>query len=415
MNTHDDHEPAGQGLGAETGTKTDTTPLAASDTTSPAPVGAVILDDLETALRCYVSLPSEAAGVAVVLWIAATHAQPAWAHAPRLVIRAPEKRCGKSRLLDVVEGACHDPFITVNATAAAVYRSITQDPPTMLVDEADTIFGPKADNHEDLRGLLNAGHQRNRPAKRYDPHKNRVETISTFAMAALAGIGRMPDTIEDRAVIVQMRRRTTGEQVAPYRHRRDRPRLQKLSERLHGWLRDDLPALEAAEPVMPVEDRTADTWEPLIAIADHAGSDWPHRARAALLTLQDQRDEEPSDRIRLLTDCHTAFVTEQALPTAQLLRHLRADPEAPWAEYGPRGEGLSAKKLGELLKEYGIQSVQMRVPGLGKTRGYQRAAFADAWHRYTPELVTNSNDGGSTRPDLPLTLVKPPQGDLRGA
>ncbi|OLM28323.1 DNA primase [Pseudonocardia sp. Ae717_Ps2] len=78
----------------------------------------------------------------------------------------------------------------------------------MLVDEADTIFGPKADGHEDLRGLLNAGHQRNRPAKRYDPHKNRVETISTFAMAALAGIGRMPDTIEDRAVVVQMRRRT---------------------------------------------------------------------------------------------------------------------------------------------------------------------------------------------------------------
>lgn len=131
--------------------------------------------------------------------------------------------------------------------------------------------------------------------------------------------------------------------------------------------------------------------------------------------MQDQGDEEQSERIRLLTDCHTAFVTEQALPTAQLLRYLRADPEAPWAEYGPRGEGLSAKKLGELLKEYGIQSVQMRVPGLGKTRGYQRAAFADAWRRYTPELVTNSNDGGSTRPDLPLTLVKPPQGDLRGA
>ncbi|OLM28358.1 DNA primase [Pseudonocardia sp. Ae717_Ps2] len=232
VNTHDHHEPAGQHLGAETGTKTDTTPLATARRHRPWP-GRGRPARRPGGGAAPLRLPAVGGGRGrVTLWIAATHAQPAWAHAPRLVIRAPEKRCGKSRLLDVVEGACHQPFITVNATAAAVYRSITQDPPTMLVDEADTIFGPKADGHEDLRGLLNAGHQRNRPAKRYDPHKNRVETISTFAMAALAGIGRMPDTIEDRAVVVQMRRRTPTEQVAPYRHRRDRPRLQKLSERL---------------------------------------------------------------------------------------------------------------------------------------------------------------------------------------
>ncbi|WP_075334732.1 hypothetical protein [Pseudonocardia sp. Ae717_Ps2] len=57
-------------------TKTDTTPLAPPGGTDPGPDGAVLLDDLEAALRRYVSLPSEAAGVAVTLWIAATHAQP---------------------------------------------------------------------------------------------------------------------------------------------------------------------------------------------------------------------------------------------------------------------------------------------------------------------------------------------------
>jgi hypothetical protein len=230
-------------------------------------------------------LPSPAAAVGVVLWIAATHAQPAWAHAPRLVIRAPEKRCGKSRLLDVIEALCWNPFITVNSSPAAVYRSITSDPPTLLVDEADTIFGPKADGNEDLRGLLNAGHQRNRPAKRYDAAANRVESIPTFAMAALAGIGAMPDTIEDRAVIIRMRRRAPGETVAPYRHKRDRPALRKLAAELNDWLRADLKALEQAAPHMPVEDRAADTWEPLIAVADHAGGGWPDRARAAVLAL----------------------------------------------------------------------------------------------------------------------------------
>ena len=219
--------------------------------TGPAADGAAILAQLHTALTRYVILPSAEAAVAVALWIAATHAQAAWAHAPRLVIRAPEKRCGKSRLLDIVEGTCHAPLITVNASPAAVYRAIGTDvPPTLLVDEADTIFGGKnADANEDLRGLLNAGHQRNRPAIRWDDATRRLETIPTFAMAALAGIGAMPDTIEDRAVVIRMRRRAPGETVAPFRHRRDRPALTALAAELARWLGAHLPELEKAEPV----------------------------------------------------------------------------------------------------------------------------------------------------------------------
>lgn len=229
--------------------------------------GSALLDAVRAALTTYVVLPTPEVADAVTLWIAATHAQPAWAHAPRLVIRAPEKRCGKSRLLDIVEGTCHRPLITVDASPAAVYRSITDDPPTLLVDEADAIFGPKADTNEGLRGLLNAGHQRNRPAVRYDTATKQVITIPTFAMAALAGIGNLPDTIEDRAVVVRMRRRTPAEHAAPYRHRRDRPALHALGRRLHGWLRADLAALERAQPTMRAEDRAADTWNP--------SSPWP--------------------------------------------------------------------------------------------------------------------------------------------
>src|SRR5690348_18238059 len=100
--------------------------------TQPRPDGAALLDVLLEALTRYVIFPTPEAADAVTLWVAATHAQPAWPHAPRLVIRAPEKRCGKSRLLDMVEATCHDPFITVNSSPAAVYRSITDDPPTLL-------------------------------------------------------------------------------------------------------------------------------------------------------------------------------------------------------------------------------------------------------------------------------------------
>jgi hypothetical protein len=304
-------------------------------TATPAPPidGAALLDQLHTFLTRYVIFSSPEAADAVTLWIAATHAQAAWAHAPRLVIRAPEKRCGKSRLLDTVEGTCHNPLITVNASPAAVYRAIGSDrPPTLLVDEADTIFGGKnADSNEDLRGLLNAGHQRNRPAIRWDNNTHQLEKIPTFAMAALAGIGAMPDTIEDRAVVIRMRRRAPGESVKPFRHRRDRPVLMEVAAALAEWVSAHLPELERAEPVMPLEDRAADTWEPLIAVADLAGGEWPERGRHAAEVLNAERDGNTvsSDRMRLLSDCRAAFGTNDAIPTAVLLERLKSDPEAP--------------------------------------------------------------------------------------
>ncbi|GIF66753.1 hypothetical protein Ais01nite_47880 [Asanoa ishikariensis] len=352
-----------------------------------APNGTTILDQLHDTLTRYVVLPSPEATDAVTLWIAATHAVPAWAYAPRLVIRAPEKRCGKSRLLDVVEATCRNPLITVNASTAAVYRSIgTDDPPTILLDEADTVFGPKAgEGNEDLRGLLNAGHQRNRYTIRWDHARNRLERIPTFAMAALAGIGAMPDTIEDRAVIVRMRRRAPGENVAPYRQRRDGPALKHLADSLDLWLRANLARLERAEPDMPLEDRAADTWEPLIAVADLAGGEWPDRGRHAAETLTAERDGDSasSDRIQLLTDCRAAFGEHSALPTSALIERLKADPEAPWADYG--GTGLTAMRLGTLLREYGITSQNIRFgPPHGQAKGYRRDDFTDAWHRYCP-------------------------------
>ena len=350
-----------------------------SDTT-----GAGLLDQLHTALTRYVILPSPQAVDAVVLWIAATHAQPAWAHAPRLVIRAPEKRCGKSRLLDVVEAVCHEPLITVNASPSAVYRSITDDPPTMLVDEADTIFGAEAASNEDLRGLLNAGHQRNRPAIRFDANTRKVESIPTFAMAALAGIGAMPDTIEDRAVVIRMRRRAPGESVSPYRHRRDRPVLMQLAGHINDWLRRELGSLERAEPDMPLEDRAADTWEPLIAIADQAGATWPERARQAAVDLlaEANDNDQGTVRTRLLIDCRAAFGEEQVIATGELLRQLNSDLESPWRDYGP--QGLTPAKLAKLLADFEIRSANVRFPDGSQAKGYRRSDFTDAWARYCP-------------------------------
>jgi hypothetical protein len=189
--------------------------------------GAETLDLVHYTLTRYVVFPSPEAAVAVALYAAATHAMPRLEFAPRLVIKSPEKRCGKSRLLDVLGQLVARPLTTSDISAAALVRSIPDDePPTILLDEADATFGKalKGDEKaEHLRGILNAGFTRDRPYKRWDVTTRRVEDCPTFAMAVLAGIGSMPDTVEDRAVVISMRRKAAGERVAKYRIRRDKP------------------------------------------------------------------------------------------------------------------------------------------------------------------------------------------------
>lgn len=371
------------------------------------PDGAALLDELRTLLLRYVVFPSAEAADAMTLWIAATHAQTAWEHAPRAATVSPEKRCGKSRLMDVAEGTCYDSLVTVNISSAALVRAVSdEDPPTLFIDEADTIFGPKAgDNHEDLRGIINAGYQRGRPYIRYDITRRCNESLPTFSMAMLAGIGDLPDTIMDRAVVIRMRRRAPGENVAPYRTRRDRPALHDLRDRLTIWARKHLDRLRLAEPKMPVEDRAADTWEPLIAMADLAGAHWPKRGRKAALVLvnaEASADAEASLGARLLSDIKDTFESMSNvsfLPSAELASLLLKIGDAPWREFGARGDGLTQRTLATQLKPYGVNS---RHNAAKTARGYHRDDFKDPFDRYlTPKSVRASEkpaDQGE-RPD----------------
>ncbi|SCE52685.1 Protein of unknown function [Streptomyces sp. DvalAA-14] len=362
------------------------------DGDQPPSEGATLLDELRSAVARYVVAPSPEALDAVTLWIAATHLQPAWQHAPRLAIVAPTKACGKSRLLDVLHETVHDPFITVNSTPAAIFRSISEQPPTLLVDEADTIFGSVkvAEKNEEMRGLLNAGHQRNRPTTRVMGPEHKPVKFPTFAMAAIAGIGDLPDTIMDRAVVIRMRKRLETEHVDDFRTRTDVPFLQGVRDRLADWL---APLLEEASdlvPPMPVRDRAADTWEPLVAVADLAGGGWPQRARAACRVMTDREKGNDQDRglkIRILVDIRAAFARHgnpSALPTDTLLHTLNAHPEAPWREHGP--DGLTARRLQMLLGDYEVRSTNRRFPDGTQRRGYACADFTDAWNRYCPAL-----------------------------
>jgi len=378
----------------------------ATATPTPTP-----LDLVEDKLRAHVVFPSEHEPVAVTLWIAATHAQPAWDHATRMVIRSPIKRCGKSRLLDLVYGLAHQVMMTANVSVAALVHSIDADePPTILMDEADTTFGrgQKTEFNEPLRGLLNAGFQRNRPYIRWDPVKRQREESPTFAMAALAGIGRLPDTIEDRAVIVNLRRRRRDETVQPFRVR-DVPSLEPLRDKLGDWVRDRLPVLKGATPTLSLEDRDADVWEPLIAIADQAGGTWPERARATANALTQGAEEDEAEL--LLQHIYEAFHQSDGtrrMASRDLVEALFDREDGPWAAMWKQDVSRKQNesgvwvddyrvvgvKLAAMLKPFGIEGRKVKVPGMVKPlQGYRVEDFTDTWSRLGIGDGTNRTQG----------------------
>jgi hypothetical protein len=248
---------------------------------APDPTAAELLDRVEAFLGRFVSYPTDpkrgaVARVAHTLWIAHTHLMDAWESTPRLAFLSPEPGSGKTRGLEVTELLVPRPVHAMNTTPAYLFRKVA-DPagaPTILYDEIDTVFGPKAKDNEDTRGMLNAGHRRGAKAGRCVVRGNNVvtEELDAYCAVAVAGIGDLPDTILSRSVIVKMRRRAPGEHIEPFRYRVHAPAGHDLRDQLATWADTVRDKLADAWPDMPegIEDRNADVWEPLLAVADVA-------------------------------------------------------------------------------------------------------------------------------------------------
>jgi hypothetical protein len=359
------------------------------DPTRPDFDAAELLNDVEKFIRRFVVFPSEAAYVAVTLWVAHTHLMDLFDSTPRLAFLSPEPGSGKSRSLEVVNLMVPRAMYAVSATTAALYRSVADQAgrPTILFDEIDTVFGPKAKDNEELRGLLNQGHRRSGVTYRCvgDGAAQTVAAFPSYAAVAMGGLGWLPDTILTRSVIVRMRRRAEGEEVSAFRERVHEPEGHELRKRLAEWTDQVGPTLIGVYPEMPdgVKDRPADVWEPLLIMADAAGGHWPKRSRdACLFMLATATPAAVSLGIRLLTDIRDVFAKTgaEAMFTAHLLSALYEIDDAPWADL-KQGRPLTNRTLAQFLGEYEIKSGNVYV-GADQAKGYQRAWFADAWARY---------------------------------
>jgi uncharacterized protein DUF3631 len=346
--------------------------------------GAAVLDDTAAFISRFVVLSEADQPVAGTLWLAHTHAIEAADTTPRLVISSPEKRSGKSRLFEVFEMLCARPLYTENISTAALFRMIHTSQVTVLIDESDAIFGPHARGNEELRALINTGHRRGGVVYRCSGRDFEVVGFNAFGAVALAGLPGLPDTILDRSIVISMQRRRADERVERLRLRAATPQAHVLHDRLAVWAEANIERLRDASPDIPegLDDRAADGWEPLLAIADLAGGTWADRARRAAMALNAaQHDEHVSRGARLLADIKQVFdmTTEDRITSEALSRALYERTDGPWD--GRTGEPLTRREIATLLRPYGIRPRAMRF-GAKILRGYERAQFLDAWARY---------------------------------
>src|SRR6476469_4202903 len=177
--------------------------------------------------------------LAHTLWTAHTHLMEAWDSTPRIAFLSPEPGSGKTRALEVTELLVPNPVEAVNVSPAYLFRKVASEDgaPTLLFDEIDTVFGPKAKDNEEIRGMLNAGHRKGATAGRCVLRGKIVETeeLPAYCAVALAGLDDLPDTIMTRSIIVRMRRRAPDEHVEPWRLRVNGGEAKRLRDRIASW------------------------------------------------------------------------------------------------------------------------------------------------------------------------------------
>ncbi|MGZ5010415.1 MAG: DUF3631 domain-containing protein [Methylobacter sp.] len=317
---------------------------------------------------------------AAALWATMTHLMDVVQVAPLAVITAPEKRCGKSQLLFLLGRLVQRPLTASNISPAALFRAIDAWQPTLLVDEADAFMK----DNEELRGLINCGHTRDSAyivrvvGENFTPTK-----FNVWGAKAISGIGHLADTLMDRAIILELRRKLPHESVDRLRYA-EPDLFDTLAAKLARFAEDYRAQVRAARPHLPeqLNDRAQDNWEPLLAIADIAGGDWPELARKAALKLSGSESDSMSVGVELLLDIQEVFDTNKIdrIFTADLITALCDDDEKPWTTYN-RGKAISPRQVSSRLKGYGIESVNVRI-GHEVKKGFLREQFKESFNRY---------------------------------
>lgn len=342
--------------------------------------GSKLLDEIAQLLSQYLVL-SEGASYAIALWVVHSYVHEASRISPILCITSPDKRCGKTTLLSLLQVLTRRSLPASNITSAATFRAIDKWHPTLIIDEADTFV---RENNE-LRGILNSGHRRDTAQViRVEGEDFEPRAFSTWTPKAIALIGLPHPTLIDRSIMIHMRRKRPDESVL--RLKVDRLTVAKdIQRQAIRWAIDHMQELSESNPDTPKElnDRAADNWETLLAIADAAGGEWPEKARESVKKMNDKENDD-SAGVMLLQDINFIFGEQDEIniSSADLIKALGEMEDRPWPEWY-HGKPITPRQVAKLLKPFGIKPKNIR-DSFRVQKGYEKEQFADAFTRYLP-------------------------------
>jgi len=356
--------------------------------------GAVLLSTLTATIRRFIICELHIAQ-SVALWVAMTWFMDVVQVAPLAVITAPEKRCGKSLLLFLIGRLVSRPLMSSSISPSALFRSIDLWNPTLLIDETDACLK----DNEELRGLINCGHTRDSAFTiRCVGDDHTPKPFSVWGAKALSGIGYVADTLVDRSIILELRRKLPDESVDRIRHAEPGLFIE-LRQKLARFADDNSERVKLARPELPpsLNDRAQDNWEPLLAIAMVAGGDWYNIGTATALKLSGGESLSLSIGTELLVDIQEIFerMKIDRISSVDLIKELCADDEKPWATYN-KGFQIKPRQIATRLKGYGVHSKPIRS-GCTVSKGYELKQFQEVFSRYLapppPVTVTELQTG----------------------
>ena len=367
----------------------------------PEESGAELLDDVEDFVLTYCSFACIEEADAIALWVVHTHVVDVFSTTPRLLITAPTIECGKSRVLESIEPLVLAARLAISVSGAYMFRTIGVRPVTLLLDEYEALWKDDSDHGQDLRAIIDAGYRKGQTVGRVVGSGGELIPVDfpVFCPVALAGVGWVPESVRTRSIPIHMRRRGPDDVVQPYDRDDVLAAAAPIQRRIRGWAKRNRDRLDR-HPELPagVEDRPAELWRPLVAVAQLAGGTWPDVATAACLRLVTCPvvDEDPVTQ--LLADIEAVFdgtdtVDDEGRPTGPrvdtlfstgLVERLNAREDWPWSslQNGRRADpGLTPAGLAKRLKDFGVKPKTVRI-GNDTAKGYWRAHFTDAWTRF---------------------------------
>lgn len=358
------------------------------------------LDRIDQFIRRFLILPNESDYSIVSLWIAHTYFTHKIKTTPRLAIISPEYGCGKSRVLEVLESLTYKGEKLDHHTRSYLMRTVdlireeSGKPPTLLIDEIDSVFRAKSEEGEATRAFANTGYRATGFYGITEGDSKKTPTkFKTFAPMALAGKGEvLPESVMTRAVIIRLQRRMGNEYIEDFLTDLVAFEAEELREELLGWSDYRAQDISILNPEIPVRDRDREVWLPLFFVAHLADEKWVKRAELALANIEESKLDNtlPKER-QLLADVWKVFQNQERdkIKSAVIILSLLEMHDSEWATYN-FGKPINERALAKKLRTYGIKPAQIRFENSVGAKGYYRSEVESAVRRYLDPSMPES-------------------------